>query len=249
MYKRVFFGQKSLRFWYYRYKDSPYYAIGVVAVLSTIAMCLLFLFVIPQFQTWFSVREEVTATQARVAALRSNTNFMSSLDRANLQKQLATAMNALPSEKNFDLILNSVSYAARSSGVSLGEFAFQVGDIASTSAAKGQVITDAKGLSSVKLTIGIVGSITQIQRFLQSLQKSVPLSEVEQIEGNKDTTTVTVVFYQKALPKLQIQPDQPLVPVSSADTALLNGDLSAWQLPVLPETSIPPGTGSAVPLF
>lgn len=249
MNRQVFFGQKSLRFWYLRYKDSPYYAIGVTAVVSVIAICLLVLFVVPQLQTWFSVREEVIATQARVAALRSNINFMSSLDRNNLHKQLTTAMSSLPSEKNFDSILNSVSYAARSSGVSLGEFAFQVGDVASTSGQKNQSFTNEKGLSSVKLTISLTGTISQVQRFLQALQRSVPLSEVEQIEGNNESTTVTVQYYQKALPKTQIIPEQPLTPVSSQDTVLLDGDLSAWQLPLLPETAIPPGTGSAVPLF
>ena len=120
MDKDVYWGKKSLRFWYLRYKDSPYYSLGWIIISFMTCFVLITYFVLPQLQSWFSIREEVIATRARITNINNNITYMSSLDRSVLNKQLEVAVTALPAEKNFDAILNAVSDASLEAGVSLG---------------------------------------------------------------------------------------------------------------------------------
>src|SRR3989442_361008 len=133
MSRDVMLGQNNLRFLYYRYKDSQYVSLGLVVLVVSVCLMLFSRVVIPQFENWFSIRNEVVETNARIDAIKSNINFMQNLDKSQLNTQAQIASSALPTEKDFGAMLNALSDAAVHAGVSLEDFTFQVGNIASAS--------------------------------------------------------------------------------------------------------------------
>lgn len=246
MDKDVYWGKKSLRFWYLRYKDSPYYLLGWIVLSFITCFILATYFVLPQLQSWFSIREEVIKTRERITNINNNITYMSSLDRSVLNSQLEVAVTALPTEKNFDAILNAVSDASLESGVSLGDFVFQVGEVASPSAQP--VSANTAGLSTTRVSITVTGNPARVQRFLQELQENLPLSEVMSLEGNQQSATLNVQFYQKPLAPYALKADEPIVPVS-AENAVTLERLSTWETLLLPVNGTSTGTNSAIPLF
>ena len=240
-------GKKGFRYWYYRYRDSDYFSYVLIGITIVVCLVLLFGVIIPQLQNWFSIRQEVVATQQRIAVLQNNINFMNNLDRNALNAQLQTASSALPPQKDFGSMLDSLSSAAVSSGVSLNDFSFQVGDVASSSGLFSD--TRYKNFASIKISLVAQGPIGNVKRFIANLESSVPLSEVVTIDGTGETASLTIQFYQKPFPNLVPNDDTPLTPLT-AEKVLLLQKITAWKStqPATSQTA-PSGSNSALPLF
>ncbi len=245
MSKEVFLKSNDFRLLYFRYKDTPYYSILIVALVFLVCLILVFQLVIPQVQNWFSIRDEVIATQARIDVINHNIKFMSSIDKAQVEKQLHLTTTALPFEKDFGGILGALTDASAKAGVSLDDYSFQVGNIASISGKQKNLI---KGTSFVTVTLEITGDMDGVARLLKEINMKLPLSEVIDVDGEFNTTKVTIQFYQKPFPKIVFKDDQPLIPLSKKREELLMS-WEAW-LPVV-EDQGPRLTSSesAVPLF
>lgn len=238
----IMLGQNNLRILYYRYKDSPYYTMALIALIISISIILFFRVIVPQVESWFSINNEVFATRERISTINHNITFMDSLDKGVLNTQVKVATSALPTEKDFGPIVNALSDAALQAGVSLDDFTFQIGD---TSSASGQFNnTPQKDLSAIKLSVVLLGDVTGVERFLKEIDEQLPLAEILKVEGDIRSTTVTLHFYQKQFPKITFKDDQPLSALSDKYTLLIR-QMSAWQ-PVSAPTD---ASESAVPLF
>lgn len=243
----IWIGKKGFRYWYYRGRDSQYYPMALVGVAILICFFLIFYVIIPQLNSWFSIRQEVIATRARITTLQNNITFMDNLNKAELNTQLRTASQALPPEKDFGTMLDVLSNAAATSGVSLNDYAFQVGNIATSSSQLSDVRY--KGVSSVKISLVVSGKIERIRRFISAVETSVPISEVINIDGNGENISLGIQFYQKPFPTMQLSGDTALTPVSAAKIGLLQ-KLSTWKNASETQNAlVPSGSGSAVPLF
>ena len=219
-------GKKGMRYWYYKYRDSEYLSASMI--VGTVIACFFLIFnvILPQITNWFSIRDEIVATRARISVLQDNINFMNNLDKGMLNSQLSTATNALPPEKDFGSMLDAVTEASVISGVSLNDFSFQVGNVASSSGTVSD--TQRKGLASIKITVVAVGTVDRVRKFIQTLEKSIPISELVNIDGSGQTISLSIQFYQKSLPDLQIQPDQQLTQLSAEKVNLLQ-QLASWK--------------------
>ena len=244
----VWIGKKNLRFWYYRYKDSPYFSFSIIGITIVVCLILIVQIIIPQLQTWFSIRDEVVATRERISVLRNNLAFMGSLDRTLLNTQLETATAALPPQKDFSAILNAIFESALQSGVSLGDFSFNVGNVSAAAAGKPGDASQ-KDLSSIEVTLVLSSNLDGAKRFLTKIKEKLPLSEVVKLEGNLQSTTVTIRFFQKPFAKIVYQDTQPLPPVSSVNQQLLQ-QLSGWKVSTQQNFALPSGTSAErIPLF
>jgi len=241
-------GKKGLRYWYYRYRDSEYFTLGIVGISLLVCLFLIFNIVIPEISQWFSIQTEVAATQQRISVLQNNINFMNNLNRGVVDEQLQAVSQALPPEKNFGLILQSISNAAVSSGVSLGDYTFPVGTITSskTSAVSIPVTKPSLGLP---VTVIITGSIDQVRRFIEAIENSSPIAQVDSIDGSGKTVSLTIEFDQKPFPTLDLTGDTPLTELSVKQTALLQ-QLAQWEkASASTNTPQPVSSTSAIPLF
>ncbi len=239
-------GKKDLRYYYYRFRDSEYYSIVLVGFTVVVCLFLIAQVIIPQLTNWFSIRQEIIATRERIAALQTNINFMNTVDRNALDTQLLTASAALPPEKDFGAMVDVISNAAVTSGVSLNDFSFQVGNVASSA----RVFSDPryKDLASIRITLVVLGQIDGVKRFIQSVEKSIPISEVVNIDGSGQTVSVSMQFYQKSYPKLTLDATKQLVPLTAEKSTLLQ-KLSTMKkaAPNPPRSSSTSGT--TMPLF
>lgn len=260
MKKEVYLGQNSFRFLYYRYKDSPYYFLFFIIILFLVCSFLIFRIILPQFDSWISIRNEVEATENKINILRANINYMNSLDKGVIDEQLKVAAAALPVDKDFGVILIALNGASLKAGVSLDDYTFQLGNItddpkpsnnsntALNTAPQGTA--GQEGLFSIRLSVVINGSVEGLRRFLQEIHKQLPLVEVVSVDGSGDAMTVNLQFYQKSFPNLILN-DEESIPRISPDNEALLMKLSDWRKAIPPsESALQEGSASAnLPLF
>ena len=208
---KITIDQLLLRSIYYRYQS--FVVPGVV-----IAVCvLLFWFVVmPQIQSWFAMKDALAQDTQSVGVMQQNLTLMTKLDSATLNQTLTTATIALPTDKDFSDIITALQNAAAVAGTSLGDYAFQLGDLSGL---------DQNGKATqlpLQLNVTIKGNITDAQRFVSQLARELPLSDTIAIAlGDNGSITATVDFYYASLPKIVFQDDAPLPSISSADQKLL----------------------------
>jgi hypothetical protein len=245
MSKETWSGKKGFRYWYYKFRDSELYSFTTLVVVILICVVLLIYLILPELNNWFSIRQEVVATRQRIAVLQQNINFMNNLDRNVLNQQLLTSTEALPPQKDFATILSSISNASANSGVSLNDYSFQVGNIASSSG-KSEATNQ---LIPTQVIVVVNGNINQISKFINALENSLPLAEITMISGSVPNIAVTIDFYQKPFPTNNFSPDTPLVSISNDKVTLLQ-KLSQWQNTSGIHNEAPQASsGSATPLF
>lgn len=245
MSKKVFYGQNDLRFLYYRYKDSSYYSIFVFAITFFVCMILVLNVLLPQIKNYFSIRKEVIAQRIKIKNVRDNINFISSLQRPELNSQLQTTSKALPQYQDFVGILNAISDSALSSGVSIDDFKFTPGEMTVESPGTGSM--EDKDLSFMDLAVNIDGDIENIKQFLTEINEKLPLTEVINVDSKKESTIISLRFYHKSYPKISFKEDEPMQPITPEKTALIR-KLSSWQNLQL-ENDITSTGSASIPLF
>ena len=240
------FGINELRFLYFRYKDSPYFLLGIISLIVISSFILFLQLVVPQIQSWFSIRNEILRTSNRIEIINRNIAHMKAQNQTVLDNQVEMATNALPIEKDFGTVISALSDSALNAGVSMEDFSFQVGKVASV---EGQLNSfGQKELSIVKVIVVLTGSINNIRIFLSQVQNKLPLSEVTEVHGDIISTIATIQFYQKKFPEIVFKDDVPIRSFSSKQLSLLD-KLSLW-VPLAPQVDplASPSAGGA-PLF
>jgi hypothetical protein len=246
MNQRIFFGKNDLRFYYFRYKDTNLYYISILIASIIVCAILVFQVIIPQAEIYFSVKNEAEDLSSKIKVINNNVNFINSLDKSQLDSQLQIATQALPTDKDFVGIINSISDAAVLSGVSVSDFTFRLNTTNSSSGPA--VATSQKGLLPINVIFNIEGSNDGGKRFLQEISKKIPLVEVETVSGDSASLSVNLNFFYKPLPKLSFKEEDP-IPVISKDKQDLLKKLSTWQSPYLNQGGSQSGSSSAAPLF
>lgn len=209
--QKVTIDQLLFKHLYYRYNQ-------FVAPVATILVCVLLFFfvVVPQMQSWFSLRDTLATNAQSLQVMHQNLATITALDNTKLDTALSIATRALPAEKDFTGIITSLQQAAAQAGTSLGDYSFGVGNISGAAAPGATQLP-------VQLNVSFRGDVTTAQYFIAAIQRQLPLADVLSVEVNGGTSvTVTVVFYYATLPQIAFQDDQPLPVLSSSAQSLLN---------------------------
>lgn len=201
------------------YKKHKDYLIPIVTII--VCFILLVQITIPQIGILSQRQEDVGAERKKLDNLTNNLNLLSGLNDYTLDSQLSLSVSALPPEKNFASVLNTISLAAGKAGVFLGDFEFQVGDLSK--------IPPGKKAPSLSLALFVNGGVGGTLRFINELDRSLPLAEVLNIEVNNTSSTVTVVFYYKPFVNIT-DSTLPLSPLSKTYTDTLK-EISTWNNP------------------
>jgi hypothetical protein len=187
---------------------------------------LLFYVVIPEVTNWFSIQQEVDTTQQQIAVLQQNISLINNLDKNQLDNQLQTASHALPPEKDFSLVLQSIAYASAKSNISLNNYSFQIGSIKSATTLPGISIANTD-TTPLQIVIVASGGLNNLITFMNDIQNSLPLATVTKIDGSVGNLSITIEFYQKPFPNITFSSDTQLTPLSANDNKLLQ-QLSQW---------------------
>ncbi|OGH81523.1 MAG: hypothetical protein A3F93_01270 [Candidatus Magasanikbacteria bacterium RIFCSPLOWO2_12_FULL_34_7] len=228
----------TLRILYEKYKKHLIY------FLIIFISFLLFLFaVLPRIQDLVKLNKDRKIESNKLSILKSNLSLLSALDDSSLNSQLQIVSSALPSENNFEGVLNAISSSAEKSGVLLSDYEFQVGDLS-----KKEVKTT--GFPFLTLVVNIKGTSSQVVKFIGNLSKSAPLSEITSITQGRNSASTTVVFYYKSLPPFQFKDSESIAPVSKKGREIIE-TLSSWGIGRLSQSPvvIPTASSSSSPFW
>jgi len=210
MEKRVNIDITILKFLYARYKQ---FIIPGVVIL--VCFVLLITFIIPQLKALFELSTNAKKDSNRIIVLKNNLNFLSSLSDSALDSQLQIVSTALPTNKDFIGVINAISYAASFTGVSVSEFQLQIGDLS-------QAPTDTSKFSSLSLKLSVNGNTNDVNKFIEALYTTFPLSEVTSINIGDTSSTVEINFYYKPLPPVNYNDSTPINPIPSSRLKRIN---------------------------
>lgn len=227
MNKKISLDRLTLEELYKKYKD---YLIPVLSII--ICFFLLVFITIPQIGILSEKQQQLTTEKTKLHILTNNYNVLAGLDDFTLDSQLALTVGALPSSKNFTSVLNSINLAANKSGVFLGDYEFQVGDLSK--------ISPGKNIPTLELTLFINGGVNETVKFVNELYNSLPITEVTNIEVNNNRSSITAVFYYKPFADVK---DNSL-PINSLSKNYLDiiSKMSVWNNPqvlnILPSINV-----------
>ncbi len=219
----------TIKILYSKYKEH------LVYILILLITLVLFLFaVLPRIRDLARLNDERKIELNKFSILKNNLDLLSNLDDSILSTQLLLVSTALPSEKDFEGVLSSISSATAKSNTSLSDYEFQVGGLSHPS------IEESTGFPFLTLAVSIKGTPSQISEFIGSLSKSTPLSEVTSVTQNLNSAIISINFYYKALVPFKFDDSQAISPISEKGKQVIK-TLSSWEADELtqPESSIP----------
>lgn len=200
---------KALKFILIKNKS---YILPVVVIL--ISVLLFFQFVIPQFGVLFTTINQAKESSLKLQVLKENLNLLNNVNEQALDSQFQVLNSALPLDKDFIGILNSIYLSSQRTGVSLGSFSFKVGDLSKSE--------NGDSLPVVKLSIPINASIAGINSFVQTLNMTLPLSEVYAIKVGGISSTIDLSFYYKPFDSSNYSQDVRVIPISQQGLTLID---------------------------
>lgn len=194
--------------------------------LFTILSCILIfvIFILPQANEFFRSQETVKEEKQKLNTLRNNLQILQSISDQELDSQFDLLSSALPNNKNFESIINALSYSANVSGVILGNFDFAVGSL--TDSPK-----EIQKFPFLEIELNLAGGIEQTSSFLNTLSNTLPISRVTKISVISSGTTVRVAFYYKPFPETKFNEDLKIEPISAEGKNLI-GELGSFNNPV-----------------
>lgn len=216
MNKKISLDRSTLEQLYRKHKD---YLIPIISIV--ICFFLLVLITIPQIGILSEKQQQYNSEKTKLQSLTNNYNILSNLNDATLDLQLALTVDALPSNKNFTGILNSINLAANKSGIFLGDYEFQVGDLSK--------VPLGKNVPVLELTLSINGGVSETVKFVNELYKSLPIAEVTSIGVNNNRSSITAIFYYKPFADTK----DNFLPINSFSKNYLDiiSEVSTWNNP------------------
>lgn len=224
------------------------YKIFLLPVFIIIACFVVFIIIVtPQLRALLNSIDQGKIEQQKLQTLKNNYNILSNMNEISLNTNFQSLTKTLPPTKDFAGIINSISYNSLISGVTVGDFQFNVGDIAK--APEGALFPN------LQMKLNVSGNSKAILLFISNLYKSVPIAEVTNIKYSGILATLSLQFYYKAFPQDSINDDIAISQFSPRDLSLINS-ISSWNnsslnfgssesLPVTPQQSIQKSSSSS----
>jgi len=200
---------KSLKFIFNKNKS---YIVPIVIILVSIMLFLQF--VIPQFGALLTARREAKDVSTKLETLKANLDILTNINEETLDSQLKILNLALPLDKDFIGMLNSIYLTSQKTGVSLGSFSFKIGDLAQSE--------NGDSFPVVKLSVPINSGVTAINSFVETISKTVPLSEIYLIKVGNISSAVSLSFYYKPLNISSYSQDVPISSISQKGLRLIS---------------------------
>ncbi|MBI4080841.1 MAG: hypothetical protein HY430_03680 [Candidatus Levybacteria bacterium] len=229
----------TIRILYYRYKETPLYSIGIAVLLVFLVLLLIVRVILPQFESWFSIRSEAEATEARLKVLQGNITFLTGLSDTDLEDKLAVVQTALPFDKDYAGLINAVDSSANNAGISVGDYSFSVGLLATPAA-------QIKNFYQVPINLSIASSLEGSKKFVKEITENVPLSQILAWDGSTSGSNFSVVFYWKGFPQIILNDALPVRPLTTEQVQILE-DLKKWKRTIIENQPIVESTDEATP--
>lgn len=225
----------TIRLLYSRYKGFIIPFIVIIIVIGLFVKVT-----VPAISDLLKGYEEQKEARLVIENIRRNLNFLQSIDDSSLKSQFKIVTKALPLNKDFDSILKAISDSSNNSGVVLAGFKFNVGKLSND-----EVESE---YPTLKFELSLDGNIYAVDNFIDSLTKTLPLSEIKKIAADTDLSDVTIEFYYKIVKASEGNYTILNTPISEKGLSLIE-DLSKLTFTQDSEIDISVSTPSANPFF
>lgn len=208
--------QTTLQILYNRYKK---YLISILIIL--VCLLIIFLFVIPQVQSFFLSGQKITEKKQTIAILEQNLQVLSGLNGSSvIDNNLTTLVSALPPNKDFVGIITAITQAAIGAGVSVKDYNFTVGNLIEEKPSSEQL--------SLLLNLTISGNWENAKNFITILNQQFPISDISNVSVTGNDYSLKAAFYYKPFSQVTYDANLPLTLVSQKDQTFID-TLSAQQ--------------------
>lgn len=183
-------------------------------VIILICIVLFVQFTIPQFKDLLTARKNGKEASSRLQTLKENLNVLTNTNENSLDSQLKILNLALPANKDFSGILNAIYFAYNKTGLNPGSFSLEIGDLSE----------DKKGdnVPTINLSVPLNTGLNEVNRFVEIINKTVPLSEVFFIKIGDKASIVSLYFYYKPLGAPDYRKDSRIIPLTQKGISLIN---------------------------
>lgn len=209
------FDKNTFQLLYYRFRDFLL-PVGVILV----SLLLLNFVVLPQVGKLRELQGKVAEKKDTIAVLSANNKYLRSLDDTTLDNSLETLSQALPPDKDFISVIEAIEEAGIAANVAVSDFSFTVGDLSTASASlKPQLTLDT--------SLSVHGDFSDSKRFLETLMKSLPISEVKTVAFSKTDTTIQISFDYKPFSPFAFSDAAPIEKISASDEKII-AEVGTW---------------------
>lgn len=160
-----------------------------VAVASWGVMIILGLsFLVPQIRLITEHANQLAIEEKKFEDLRNRVQFLTSLNRTELDTNTSLLQRVLPSVKPVIPLLSSMEQLAASAGIAVGSLEINPGKVATSGAQLSQTSTvgiqksTVEGVYSLPLKLEIQGPFLSMNTFFKSLDSIVPLVNIKTIQ-------------------------------------------------------------------
>lgn len=226
---------KSLKFILERNKP---YMLPIVIIVVCIFLFLQF--IIPQFKDLLIAQNEGREASSRLQKLKENLNVLINTNEDSLDSQLKILNLALPPNKDFTGILNAIYFASQKTGVGLGSFSLQIGDLSKAE--------KEDKFPTINLSVPLNADVHGVNSFVETINRTLPLSEAILIKIGDRTSIVSLRFYYKLLNVSNFSQDSSVIPLSQKAVLLINelsGFENTFSHPAQLELELPVATSSS----
>lgn len=177
---------------------------GVLIVLSVVGILGGVLPSIGKIQSMF---DTIGSLRDETAALSKKLSLLNSLDEGQLRDQLSSLLAAVPSDRSFPTLFETVEGVAGQTGVSMKSMEITGGaSLATPSAAKASTTEKKLGARTVPFSVTIEGSMDAVEQFIAMSPQVRRLLRIKLFsitfprDQNTITTSVTMDTFYAPLP-------------------------------------------------
>ena len=167
------------------YEDNKDYLVPLFVTLCAVVLFIVIVF--PQLLDFPSKKSQRDIEITRLNEIKLAKETIQKINTQKLDSDLKIAQSALPSEKNFEIILNAISSAASLSNSQISDYQYS----------DGMVNLPDNGQESKRLDFELIieGGVDQAVKFLDELNKTFPISEATKIDYSGGFSEISLVFY------------------------------------------------------
>ena len=184
-------------------------------LLIVISLILFKVFLFPSMQVILNAKVLRSNTIGEAQTLKTNLDILSNLDDKTLDSDLSILTAALPYDSDFQEISGSLAAVSLKAGVALAPYQSSLGNLSGN--------TQSGKYPALEISLTLNGDMNAVSNFIQILEKTVPLSDVQSLSMTNTTSSVKVLFFFKASAVNRNSTDTvKLIPISAKDTAIIN---------------------------
>ncbi|MEK9176419.1 MAG: hypothetical protein AAB520_03180 [Patescibacteria group bacterium] len=198
---------------YYQYKE---FIVPIAAIV--ISVLLIFIILIPQISSFSVKKAQRDQEMVKLNELNKVASLVVNANQDILASNLSLATGALPTDKDFESILNTMSAVANSSNVSISSYQFSGDD-----PGLGKI----KKIPTLNFDLNITASPEQGIIFMDNLYKAFPLSEIISINSSSNSTRISLSFYYKPFQPVGPSDEISLREMNNVESAALK-TISEW---------------------